>query len=349
MRGRFVMIFALMAVGLCVSFALGSQPSVVFASVYFHGDFASNAQSCGSCHRVHFSETASLLSHGSNETEFCYYCHGDGNGENSSGYNVQSGEITVGNEKRPSYAGGFEKSIDPSRSNSIDMVFPNTSMHNIEPPEGNGEALQLQDGDIPGGGQWQGTFKCGSCHDPHGGGQYPTTPYRNPRLLRETLLGDTTKRYVYMSIDYGNTNLPLAYGAGFNNWCGGCHDKFNTEGADRTGAVGDLSMSKFRHKVGVKIPEQVFSTDLGTGLPVATDTQGQWWLNCMTCHRAHGSSVSVSIGFTRYNSSAERYNDGENQSTLLRLPERGVCFKCHGSSEYNKYNPNEVDKYGTGW
>ncbi|HWI55487.1 MAG TPA: cytochrome c3 family protein [Desulfobacteria bacterium] len=337
--------------GMLLAFNFVSGRTPVFASVYFHSQFASDSQGCGTCHIAHFSETENLLAHGPSETDACYYCHGEG--EATSGYDAETGMVSgQGGVTRPSYAGGFEKSVDPSRSYIANTVYENTSVHSIEKALRLGQLSQLVDGDIPGGSSWTGNFKCGSCHDPHGGGQYPSTPYRNPRLLRNTLL-DEVPRYVYMSIDYGQTNLPLAYGAGFNQWCGGCHAAFNTEGETRTGNTGTSngSMMKFLHKVGVGVPDHVFSTELGSGLPIPTDTKGngiglpQWRVSCLTCHRAHGSSVNVSVGFPRFNASMTPYGDDVNQSALLRLPEREVCVKCHGSAEYNKYNGD----YGTGW
>lgn len=357
-----ILLVAVIFAGLTFGMAIASGPGVVSASVYFHGDFASNSESCSSCHRVHFADASNLLTYGPTETDFCYYCHGEGRAT-TSGYDVETGMITGGGIQRPSYAGGFKLSIDPSRSYVANKVYENTSVHSIEKAMRMGNLSELKDGNIPGmpeGVTWKGSFKCGSCHDPHGGGKYPATPYRNPRLLRSTLL-DSTKRYVYMYIDYGQTNLPLEYGAGFNQWCGGCHNVFNTEGSERTGTTGysNNSVMKFRHKMGVNIPEHVFSTALGTGLPIPTDTKGdnsgnaQWKLSCITCHRAHGSSVHVSVGFKRFTTynSVYSYGNDEIQSALLRLPEREACVRCHGSAEYNKYDESKTpsEKYGTGW
>ncbi len=356
---RFSKCFAtmLVLVGMLLALNLLSGRTPVFASVYFHGEFTSNSESCSSCHVVHFAQADNLLALGPTETDLCYYCHGEGRAA-TSGYDVEVGMIVgQGGVSRPSYAGGFEKSIDPSRSYIANKVYDNTSVHSIEKALRLGQLSQLEDGDIPGGASWTGTFKCSSCHDPHSGGQYPKTPYRNPRLLKKTLL-DGVPRYVYMSIDYGQTNLPLAYGAGFNEWCGGCHSMFNTEGDIRTGSTSTSNGMappefKYMHKVGVAVYEQIFSTDLGFGLPMPTDTKGtgtgmlQWRINCMTCHRAHGSSVNVSVGFPRFKTynSVSSYVYDANQSALLRLPEREVCVKCHGSAEFNKYNGN----YDTGW
>lgn len=346
MKSLAIVIVSIIVLGVCL--AMPSNQQVAFAAVYFHGDFTSDSQSCGGCHITHGAATAQLLVRGPTETDFCYYCHGEGRG--TSGYDVETGMITGQGVKRPSYAGGFRQSIDPSRSTVGGQVYNNTSVHGIEKAMRLGSLDELPlDGDIPGGGSWAGSFKCGSCHDPHAGGQYPSVPYKNPRLLRMTLL-DTTARAVYMYIDYSQTQLPLEYGSGFNRWCGGCHDAFNTEGAGRTGSIGysNGSVMKFRHEVGVNIPDKIFSTDLGFGLPISTNTNGagpgapQWKLDCLTCHRAHGSSVNVSVGFSRFKTynAVDNFGANEVQSALLRLPDRGVCSNCHGSAEYNAYNDN---------
>lgn len=339
------------------------SPSIAWSETYLHGDFTSQSQSCGTCHISHGASAEKLLAWGSNEAEFCYYCHSGSTDSIGSNYDVENGIINGRNGSNPSYAGGFKNSINLD-STVQGMVYSNTSMHNI--------STQI-DGLIPGGSAWTGSFTCGSCHDPHAGGEYPSKngKYKNPRLLRMQLLDDAANnvsRAVYMKIDYGNTNLPFSYGRGFNEWCGGCHDVFDTEGAVRTGAVGvksgESSMDKFRHKMGVYIPDQVFSTSLADGLPIPTNTDGkwkpednplpdvpQWRLSCLTCHRAHGTSVNVSVGFKRFTvyDSVYNYAADENQSTLLRLPERGVCYKCHGSAEYNLYEESNPNKYESGW
>lgn len=337
---------------------------LVYAETYNHGDYTSNSQTCGSCHLTHGAQTAMLLAYGPTETDFCYFCHGK-NSMGRSNYDVETGIVT-GNDgvKRPSYAGGFMKSVDPSKPETVNgqvYTYENTSVHSIEKACRMGTISEQVNGDIPGGMKsWTGSFTCGSCHDPHAGGKYPSTPYRNPRLLRKTLL-DETVRTVYMSIDYSNTNLPLAYGAGFNQWCGGCHDLFNTEGAERTGstAFSYHGMDMFRHKVGVYIPDRQFSTSLLDGLPIPTDTKGQtegtpqWRLDCLTCHRAHGTSVNVSVGFKRFEryNSVDSYSDDQQQSALLRLPEREACYKCHGSAEFNVYGDDDtyIPDYQNGW
>lgn len=377
-----ITIIAIMVMLLALAMAASSSgPTVVFAA-YTHGDFASNSKGCADCHITHGANAAKLLVAGPTQTDTCYYCHSEA--LVSSRYNAETATVRgADNAWRASYAGGFMKSYKASNYTVGNAVY-NTSVHSVEKSYQNGSTMTggQVNGDIPGGGSWTGNFTCGSCHDPHAGGRYPSetgAPYKNPRLLRLKPLNVSTNRVVYMKIayDYGvdggasDTLLPSEYGKGWNAWCGACHDVFNTESnggsefPDRTGSAnidnGSGAM-KYRHKMGVYLNTGiVFSTSLQDGLPLPTNTDGstttanQRYLNCLACHRAHGSSETVSVGFERFKSYTTKTGGTTSVSTsagasaLLRLPERDVCYKCHGAGVTNLFSGTDSTKYQTGW
>ncbi len=361
-------------------------------NVFTHGDFAANSRGCADCHITHGANAAKLLVAGPTQSDTCFFCHGEGS--YASAYNAEYG-YTMGTgtmaQDRVSFAGGFVYSGDPAYANWVNPIDGaaiklNTSVHSVELAYQNAtypSSGQVIGKDIPGGQLgWTSAFRCGSCHDPHAGGKYPAdTGYINPRLLRLKPIGVTTDRAVYMRINYdysaGNTEnktrQTMEYGKGFNAWCGACHDRFNTEGAGAANRSGSnsvdngLGANKYRHKMGVMLTSTGhtgFSTSLKDGLPLATSTTGSRdaattdtkYLNCLTCHRAHGSSASVTIGYKRfrsydtiYGSATDTIGTSLGASALLRLPERDVCFKCHGAAQYNRHSDGGTGNYGVGY
>jgi len=323
--------------------ALFTVPSVAFAINYTgpvtHGNFAGNSKGCADCHVTHGASAAKLLKGGTNQTEFCFVCHGNAG---ISGFDVKNGKIQSedGNTWNPSWAGGFNQAYDFGGSGTYKAV---TSVHNVEKDSGSGTMpAGVGNGfQIPGGsGALSDNFRCGSCHNPHAGGTYDNTTYtsKNPRLLKKAPLGNDVPYMGLWTIsnttNNTGTNRVTAYGDGINAWCGACHGVFNTEGQGATGHTADGN-GKYRHAMGVLVA-QTGHTEWNAGLDsddgIALDANGK--LNCLSCHRAHGSSATTSNGFMRYTT----YN-GQAQSTssvLLRLPERDVCYSCHGAAQYNK-------------
>jgi len=353
-------------------------------NVYTHGDFASNSKGCADCHITHGANAAKLLVAGPTQTDTCYFCHGEASW--ASRYDAETGRIMgTDGSPRPSYAGGFKKSVPNPNTWTVASLAYNTSVHSVEKAwqTSSIQAGQVLGKDIPGGTLgWTSEFTCGTCHDPHAGGRYPAVSgYINPRLLKLRPNGATVDKVVYMRIDYdysadnseSKTLMTLEYGKGFNAWCGACHDKFNTEGTgtenpNRTGSYGidnGAGQTKYRHKMGVMLTSTShsgFSTSLTNGLPLPTNTTGARdvagtptnYLMCLSCHRAHGSAVTVSVGFKRFRSYDTIYGSAKSElsvndgaSALLRLPERDVCYKCHGAAQYNIYSG--TDKYGVGY
>lgn len=385
---------------------LGFSSPAYAIDQYVHGDFASNTSSCGRCHVTHAAGSENLIIDSYDRTRMCLSCHGYMS--IMSQYDVYQGN-TRGTDwvTRPSPAGGFVQSADPESDWTTDVSATsnvNTSSHHVQSYADPGYLPPGQtNGDVPGGTMnFTGDLTCCSCHDPHAGGKYPAAAgdtYRNPRLLKKRPVDTGVDHVVYMKIDYdygsgpawdpipeggtGHTSQVMEYGKGFNEWCGSCHDLFNTEsvvGTDdpnRTGSYGidnGSGQQTYRHKMGVLLTKTDVTSATGlasvvqNGLPLPTDTNGDRdgvststnRLACISCHRAHGSSVKVSTGYTRFNSYTTYYVDGDGApvsvatigaaddgaSALLRLKERDVCFKCHGAAEYNTFAGN--GNYGKG-
>jgi hypothetical protein len=58
--------------------------------------------------------------------------------------------------------------------------------------------------------------------------------------------------------------------------------------------------------------------------------EGSDWIECLTCHRAHGTKATMTGWATAANMSltGSPYV-GSEESALLRLNNRGVCETCH--------------------
>ncbi|RPF49539.1 putative CXXCH cytochrome family protein [Thermodesulfitimonas autotrophica] len=235
---------------------------------------------------------------------------------------------------------------------------------------------------IPGGSNaFTGTgFTCTSCHDPHGGGATPdpatglitgsaTTP--NPRLLRKTItVGTATYSDLYVSFKfetvgtftYGTPSVAsgvyrvIQYVDGSTNWCGACHVKFQTDDPDTVPGAGHAVFyyGMWRHPVNVHvIPPPATSTatfdgSIATGTPLEIKPTGsnisglQYVRNlgCLTCHRAHSTTATMA----GWASSWPRSEGGTSSSSaLLRMDNRGVCFNCHRSGEYNCWQDTRID------
>ncbi len=111
-----------------------------------------------------------------------------------------------------------------------------------------------------------------------------------------------------------------ATGTQFNNntprgnlglWCSTCHDRYLATGA-RSTASGD-SYYMYRH------------TSTGS-------------IVCVDCHTAHGSSSAVYPANGTNYSAAATLNTA-HPSDMLKLDNRGICIRCHGTSVNFQFTP----------
>lgn len=154
---------------------------------------------------------------------------------------------------------------------------------------------------------------------------------------------------------------------GMSGWCAACHTQYNT-----TSSSGQLAFNAadgygtvVRHRHPVNQPLNTFYGDRallinttlapldqnvpwgdGIDIPldhdVNTEARGSGqrqqltdYLECLTCHRAHGTNTTMS-GFANSNSNVYPQPDSGSggvppaaSSALLRANNRGVCERCH--------------------
>jgi len=137
---------------------------------------------------------------------------------------------------------------------------------------------------------------------------------------------------------------------GMTGWCSGCHTTYNDKTTDYNN--GDMFGLATRHKHPVNVPLSNYKGPdedmmvINSGLPLAHDldesgavvppSEESDWIECLTCHRAHGTSATMT-GWA--DEKADLPNDevpsfisesGSGEpSALLRLDNRGTCEVCH--------------------
>jgi len=145
---------------------------------------------------------------------------------------------------------------------------------------------------------------------------------------------------------------------GMSGWCAGCHSTYVGDSTQTfTNSLGIVYQSlastynagdgagftlRHRHPINVSLstyngPDKASMVVTDLVLPVANDlaekgnpsTTDSDWVECLTCHRAHGT-ISQMSGF-----SVDTSGSGlppfvsATPSALLRLDNRGVCEACH--------------------
>ncbi len=276
------------------------------------------ADTCAACHRAHTAQAPMLLKEP--QTTLCYTCHGsaatgaDTDVEDGVGY---SGAGRSGGVAGALRGGGFKYALIgsgnpsgngyvgniPVRSSGADV----TSTHSIDSSDqtawGNGPISATADYGkvIP--------LRCGSCHDPHGNGNYRIlrpVPMDSGAATGVTIADAATKAYTtsnYWRVE--DVNAP-GFIANISAWCATCHTRYLASAESATTDSGDAVYS-YRHR---------------------SDQTSQGSANCIQCHVAHGSNASM--GMT---SAGVRNPDGTPaagaDSRLLRIDNRGVCQMCH--------------------
>jgi len=303
--------------------------------------------SCAGCHRAHTAQGGSLLARAS-QTALCLTCHGTAgtgattNVQDGQQYQADDGSVpghvpgvvrgtTVAGALR---GGGFDRSaIGASPALLGDPIGPlaspvaTTSRHDV-----GADGMAWGAGDVSSA-ENAGTsipLECGSCHNPHGNERY--------RMLNPTPKGAYTgaytgllpgtaddvaamggvdiadgSGYAYTTTDYWGPADPLAPGyiGGISAWCASCHTRYLAGSGSGSSSSGDAIFA-FRH------------ASNGT----ATATSDTEVPSCVQCHVSHGSNAAAGA-----NSRAVPWPGGSagrgDDSSLLRMDNRGVCQKCH--------------------
>lgn len=279
------------------------------------------ADGCAACHRVHTAKADRLLTQA--QPALCYTCHGaSGTGANTDvvdgvGYPSAGRTGTAGGLRGGGFAYALIDSANPSGqtnawSNASGTVPVRaagaavTSTHSVDDSSqmawGNGaisgtanygKALQL---------------RCGSCHDPHGNGNYRilrSVPKSSGATSPGVTIADAATK-VYTTGDYWqveDTNA-ASYIANVSAWCTTCHTRYlSADGGTNSGDA----VYTYRHR----------SDETSQGRP-----------SCAQCHVSHGSNASVAGTY----SGSVTHPDGSaagTDSRLLRIDNRGVCQMCH--------------------
>lgn len=281
---------------------------------------------CASCHRAHTADEAFPLRAG--QDGVCFTCHGPG-GNGASSDVVDGVGYGVGGTQNRSAApgalrgGGFDYALIGSGEASRQMYLSGTSLlvrNQVIPVLASGMATTSNhpvkgakrtawgDSALNSGAGDAVTLECGSCHDPHGNGNYrilrPTPTHSEGSTPAVSVTIPDARVKVYTTTNYwlsGDAGVPPAvkavnggpaasdgYLGNIVQWCTTCHSR--------------------RH----------------TG---ASDTMdGQ---RCVSCHVAHGSNASLSGAAGSGHVQKPDASATRGSSKLLRLNDRAPCAMCH--------------------
>jgi hypothetical protein len=174
------------------------------------------------------------------------------------------------------------------------------------------------------------------------------------------------KGYDMTQVSTSTPNADLDASKGMSGWCSGCHSTYLgpvvttgvfpnvTQSFSSTYNAGDGGGLAVRHRHPINValdnykgPDKSSMIITDTTLPLAhaineqgsTVNEKEDWIECLTCHRAHGTAASMT-GWASNAGAASIVNTlglPTNQfpaanpvpSALLRYDNRGVCERCH--------------------
>ncbi|MBI3961724.1 MAG: hypothetical protein HY335_03150 [Deinococcus sp.] len=275
-----------------------------------HGNFTATTDACAGCHRPHQARAANLLTVSGSSRDLCLSCHGSaGLGADT---NVEDGVFmerdgitespAQGRLNAPLRGGGFVNALMDTDFNGTLESQPVTSTHTIDSSPG-----------IAWGGGSEGfgtpvTLECTNCHDPHGNGTFRMLrpiPLESDQEAGVTLADEDPKVYTIAQDQYWNEFYRS--GLELSRWCATCHDRYF--GSSRRNPQ----------------PDQHY---------MYIHTTNNTFVNCLSCHVAHGTSARMTTDQTQFSASVpwpdgSTTPNGDARSSLLRLDNRGVCQQCH--------------------
>ncbi|MEW5958855.1 MAG: cytochrome c3 family protein [Chloroflexota bacterium] len=322
-----------------------------------HGGYTATTDACAGCHRAHTAAAPRLLV--DTMPQLCFTCHGstatgaDTNVEDGVYLNrdLENEVPAEGTPNRGLKGGGFVNVLMDTNFDGAAASAPATSTHlndgSTGTAWGNGAI-----GSGPGAANF--SLSCASCHDPHGGAGAAGGP--TYRILRATPLNSVAPTGVdvpdeanpaytvanannqYFGEGYpapgGGTWAPMeAPDSNLSGWCAQCHTRHRaTTGSGSTNS-GDAIFA-FRHMSQGAPGATCGNCHNFAGGPFLLTTAGPEWhhyVECMTCHVAHGTSASAT-GFAAgtYDPAGALGPILAGDSSLLRGDNRGVCQRCHG-------------------
>ena len=373
-----------------------------------NGSTGINADSCAGCHRAHTAQGPMLLAAQSEEA-LCLTCHGSGSTgattdvENGIQYTLASvrgtavlgalrggGFLNARIDSDNAYRVGYNRWTTDNTVTPPERVIAGVSMRTKVPVQAAGEPvtsshLDLGQAGVTGTGIAWGNgalgtagagaeldISCGSCHNPHGNGNY--------RILNAIPHGDDDGPFIEPTTGVVVTDAALPPAG----------DTRNYTVIQTMGGTGSLLASQvlalpgytnlagdYLHRSVPWDPGISYTADPGSPAPTVTNndapngqqstfnTQINQWCSqchsrymaasgawntdsgdavfkyrhtttsnkpCTTCHVAHGSNADMSGVF----SSTFTYPDGTTvspSSRLLKLDNRGTCQACHDPTE----------------
>ena len=316
--------FALLVAGGAVWLLLAAVPAFADNGPHVVGAGAV-ADGCAGCHRAHTATQPKLLLQA--QPALCYTCHGAGGTgastdvESGIAYTLASRNGSAGVVAGALRGGGFANArIDSAVPTGQTNTFSNTL--GVIPVKAAGAAVTSThvvdgttatawgNGVLNSGAGLSIQLKCGSCHDPHGNGNYRILrPIPQQSGAAAVTIADTVTAKAYTTTNYWSVGATdnAAFLTNASAWCATCHTRYNASGSSGSTDSGDAIFT-YRHK---------------------TDVASAGGPNCVQCHVAHGSNAAQGTF-----SQAVTNPDGTTaipvtDSRLLRIDNRGVCQMCH--------------------
>jgi predicted CXXCH cytochrome family protein len=279
------------------------------------------ADTCAICHRLHAAQTPYLQKE--SETELCYTCHGaSGTGSNLDvqdgvGYSKSERSGTPGALRGGGFKYALIDSASPSGQGSggsdpggvvpvLSAGAPVTSAHSVNESSqtawGNGPiSAEVNYGKTI-------SLRCGSCHDPHGNGDYRILrpiPKESGAASPGVRIPDAATK-LYTTENYWNVTDENAPGfiAKISEWCATCHTRY-------------LSSTSYTESGDAAFTLRHISNGTTQGSP-----------SCIQCHVAHGSNASAAEAGSLAVHTPQAVPSGPG-SRLLRIDDKGACRMCH--------------------
>jgi predicted CXXCH cytochrome family protein len=321
----------------CVPWLLLGAPAALADNGPHVAGMGATTEKCAACHRAHTAQAPYLLKESSEEA-LCYTCHGSsGTGSN---LDVADGVGYSGAERSGGAAGalrggGFKYAlIDSSKPvGNYEATSPYRLISGEIPALSEGAAVNSAhtvnsssqmawgNGAIAAEANYGKTLslRCGSCHDPHGNGDY-----RILRPIPQESGGTEVKIADAETKEYRTTNYWQSWETNnkqfrylISSWCATCHTRLLAESKSGDISSGDAVFT-YRHR-------SFFTQAEYEALEASSATKTK--PSCIQCHVAHGSDAKMEGYATTIN-----YPNGTaagSDSFLLRVDNRGTCQMCH--------------------
>ncbi len=167
------------------------------------------------------------------------------------------------------------------------------------------------------------------------------------RLHTDAIAAGYQPNYTTAAYSKPLLNDPLK---GMSGWCVGCHTFYmgspaNSVSASNTYEADSIFGNVVRHRHPVNVELSTFKGTralvAASGLPLAHTngapgvTDNTDWIDCMTCHNAHGTTAVMTGYANVFDPTNQEPDSGRggvaptDDSALLRVNNRGVCERCH--------------------